>query len=175
MTAVVSVELSPVAGGLLRTWTGTGPQLWQVWGGDALEDALGRGLLARTEVEPGRYREIGLLEEPVDAGPTSTGRLLLPARWQPGRSESPSMDLELVGDPLLLSPVADDDLAGREDHLWPSLVARLSEVCLQTAERVEVLLLERGGVVHEPWPYTLLAVTHEPDGACVSNLEESPA
>jgi len=85
------------------------------------------------------------------------------------------MDLELVGELHHMSPGADDDLAGREDHLWPSLVARLSEVCLQTAERVEVLLLERGGVVHEPWPYTLLAVTHEPDGACVSNLEESPA
>ena len=175
MSAVVSVELSPVAGGLLRTWTGTGSQLWQVWGDDILEDTVGRGLLARTEVEPGRYREIGLLEEPADAGPTSTGRLLLPARWQAGRSESPSMDLELVGDPLLLSPVADDDLAGREDQLWPSFVARLSEVCQETAERGEILLLESGGVVHEPWPYTLLAVTREPDGSWLSHLEASPA
>ena len=61
MTTVVSVELNPFAGGLLRAWTDTGSQLWQVWNGDALEVAMGRGRLARTEAQfrcPKGYRQL---------------------------------------------------------------------------------------------------------------------
>lgn len=175
MTTVVSVELSPLAGGLLRTWTDSGSQLWQVWDGEVLEDTLGRGVLARTEVEPRRYREIGLLEQHSDAAAVATGRLLLPARWQSSQSAASSMELKLVGEPLTLSPVASEELSAHAERLWSSFVARLSEVCVETAERGELLLLERGGVGHEPWPYALLVVTRGADGSFVSHLEVSPA
>jgi hypothetical protein len=174
MSIVVSVELSPVTGGLLRTWTDTASQLWQVSGG-ALEDSMGRGQLARTEVEPRRYREIGLLEKPSDSALSSSGRLLLPARWQTSSTEASSTDLVLVGEPLHLSPVADADLSAHADRLWSTFVAHLSEVCVETAERGEILLLERGAMVHEPWPYALLAVTRGIDGAWASHLEASPS
>lgn len=175
MSTVVSVELSPLAGGLLRTWTATGSQLWQVWDGDALEDAVGRGRLARSEVEPGRFREVGLLEHTSEASPAGSGRMLLPSRWQSGRGEGSWTDLAMVGDPVHLSPVADADLSPHAQRLWSSFVSRLSEVCLETVERGEFLLIERGGVMHQPWPYALLAVTRQPGGSWVSHVEASPA
>lgn len=103
VAVVVSVEFSPVTGGLLRTWSDDGSQLWQVWGGDGLAQMMGRGQLARTEVEPDRYREVGLLEQPSDTTSEGTGRLLLPARWQPGREGSP-MELEMAGEPSTCRP-----------------------------------------------------------------------
>ena len=136
---------------------------------------MGRGQLARTEVEPRRYREIGLLEQPSDGDGAGTGRLLLPARWQSGGASASSMDLQLVGEPRLLSPVADTDLSAHVNRLWPAFVEHLSEVCVETAERGEILVLERGAVAHEPWPYALLAVTRGVDGTWVSHLETSPA
>lgn len=175
MTAAVAVELSPLVGGLLRTWTGTGSRLWQVSGGDLLQESVGRGQLARTEVESGRFREVGLLEDPSGSGPPGMGRLLLTARWQSGSKGASSMDLRMIGEPVLLAPLADDDLTGHGDQLWTSFVGHLSEVCVQTAERGEVLLLEGGGVAHELWPYALLAVTPELDGSWASRLEVSPA
>jgi hypothetical protein len=171
---VVSVELSPVSGGLLRTWSDESSQLWQVWGGDVLAEMMGRGQLARTEVEPRRFREVGLLEKPSDTTSKGTGRLLLPARWQPSGADA-SMELELVGDPLLLSPVDDADMSTHANELWPALVAQLSELCVEAAERGEILLLERGAIAHEPWPYALFAVTREDDGSWMSHLEVSPA
>ena len=171
----VSVELSPVVGGLLRTWADTGSRLWQVWGGDVLQESLGRGHLARTEVEPRRFREVGLLEDSAASAPPGMGRLLLPARWQSGSAAASSIDLQVVADPLLLSPTTGDALTGHADRLWPAFVEHLAEVCVDTAERGEVLLLERGGVDHEPWPYALLAVTQHGDGSFVSHLETSPA
>lgn len=175
MSTVVSVELSPLAGGLLRTWTATGSQLWQVWDGGALEDAVGRGRLARSEVEPGRFREVGLLEQSSQASPAGCGRMLLPARWQSGGREGSPMDLAMVGDPVYLSPVADGDRSAHAQRLWSSFVTRLSEVCVETVERGELLLLERGGVMHQPWPYALLVVMRQADGSWVSHLEASPA
>jgi hypothetical protein len=174
VTVVVSVELSPVAGGLLRTWSDAGSQLWQVWGGDVLADMMGRGQLARTEVEPRRFREVGLLEQPSESTSGGTGRLLLPARWQPSSADAPE-ELELVGDPLHLSPVADADLSADVNELWPALVAHLSEVCVEAAERGEILLLERRAIAHEPWPYALFAVANGDDGSWISHLEVSPA
>jgi hypothetical protein len=174
VTVVVSVELSPVTGGLLRTWSDAGSQLWQVWGGDVLAERMGRGQLARTEVEPHRFREVGLLEQPSGTTSDDTGRLLLPARRQRGRADAP-MELELVGEPLHLSLVAEADMSAHANRLWPALVAQLSELCVEAAERGEILLLERGAITHEPWPYGLFAVTRGEDGSWSSHLEVSPA
>lgn len=85
------------------------------------------------------------------------------------------MDLEMVCEARLLSPVADTDLSGHANRLWPAFVEHLSEVCVETAERGEILLLERGAVAHEPWPYALFAVSRGGNGAWVSHLETSPA
>lgn len=52
---------------------------------------------------------------------------------------------------------------------------RRAEVCAETAERGEVLLLQRGGVVNELWPCGLPAATQEGDGSFVGHLESSPA
>jgi hypothetical protein len=179
VVVVVSVELSPVTGGLLRTWSDGGSQLWQVWGGDGLAEMMGRGQLARTEVEPDRYREVGLLEQPSDTTSEGTGRLLLPARWQPGREGAPRegapMELEMAGEALHLSPVAEADMSAQASELWPGLVAHLSELCVESAERGEVLLIERGALAHEPWPYALFAVIRADDGSWISHLEASPA
>lgn len=175
MSTVVSVESSPLSGGLLRTWSSTGSQLWQVWDGEVLEDAVGRGRLARTEVEPGRFREVGLLEQLSEAAGAGSGRLLLPARWQSGGGAGSSTDLTMLGEPVLLSRVADGDLSVHAQRLWSSFMARLSEVCVETVERGEMLLLELGGVMHQPWPYALLAVIRQADGSWVSHLETSPA
>lgn len=175
MSVVVSVELSPVTGGLLRTWTDTGSRLWQVWGGDVLEESMGRGRLARTEVEPQRYREVGLLEDPSASTPPGIARLFLPARWQASSTEASSPDLEMACEPRLLSPVAAADLSGHVNRLWPGFVEDLSKVCVEAAERGEVLLLERGAVAHASWPYVLFPVTPGIDGAWISQLEVSPA
>ena len=174
MTVLVSVELSPVTGGLLRTWSDTGSQLWQVWGGQGLAEVMGRGQLARTEVEPNRFREVGLLEQPSDAAAGGTGRLLLPVRWQPSPTDDP-MELEMAGEPLHLSPVAEADMSAHANELWPGLVAHLSELCVESAERGEALVLERGAPAHEPWPYALFTVAREADGCWISHLEVSPA
>lgn len=171
----MSVEISPFAGGLLRTWTSDGSQLWQVLGADPLDDLLGRGLLPRTQVEPGRWRETALLEQPPTTVPGATGRLLLPARHQDDGAVRSGRGLELPCEPLLVSPVGGEDLGGHDDRLWSSFLDRLTEVCLATVERGEVLLLERGGQEHQPWPYALLAVARSPDGSWVSHVETSPA
>lgn len=55
-----SVIVGPPITGLVGTWSDDGSRLWR------LEDPhvtglIGRGLLARTEIEPDRYREAGWL------------------------------------------------------------------------------------------------------------------
>jgi hypothetical protein len=85
------------------------------------------------------------------------------------------MELELVGDPLHLSLVAEADMSAHANQLWPALVAQLSELCVEAAERGEILLLERGSITHEPWPYALFAVTSGDDGSWSSHLAVSPA
>ncbi|WP_245816069.1 hypothetical protein [Rhodococcus maanshanensis] len=60
--SLVTAMLSPVSGGLVRTWTEDGTRLWSVDDPDGLSELLGRGLIARTSVPDDRFRETVLLD-----------------------------------------------------------------------------------------------------------------
>lgn len=172
-----SVEIGPVVGGLVTLWDTLGSTLWHVED-DTLRQRLGQGLVARTLVEPDRYREVGLV--PVDARDdlTATTTLLLPARY--GHSSTASDSALTISDSELtmeatevgLSRCGPDQLTDPDG--WPALADWLGQVCVSAVQRGEAVLLERGATTHQPWPYTLFAAVSSPEG-WLSHLEAAPA
>lgn len=147
--------LSPVLAGHLRTWVNDQTILWQVDDPDRLAHMLGRGAVARTEVEPGRYREVGLLDP--------SGTLLLPDRF--------TTDGDSVAHPFTLRRAPTEPDPQRQ---WHDLEHWLSAAALSAAQRGDFLVVETGGWDHQPHPYALFACIN-PNGTWLSHIEVAPA
>jgi hypothetical protein len=149
--------LSPVVAGRMRTWTAGGGVLWQVHDAAHLSQALGMGVVGRTQMAPGRFREVGLLDD--------SGTVLIPERSADG-------DGGVRGRAHLLTRTearpSDWAAAWREFAEW------LAAAAVSAARRGDLLILERGGWDYRALPYVLLShVRHE--GSWFFHLEASPA
>jgi hypothetical protein len=148
--------LSPVVDGEIRIWTDQGHALWRVHEPERLAAAMGKGAVARTGVEPNRFREVGLLMK--------SGTLLLPARMTPGQKPIKAGSFELSRAPGR----ADSQTQRNEFARW------LGTAALSAARRGEFLVVENGGWDHQPHPYALFMCMKR-DEIRVSHLEVSPA
>lgn len=149
--------LSPCVGGLVRTWTSEGANLWRV-DGDRLALAMGQGWIARTLRERDRYREVGLLHE-------ESGTLLLQPRFPDRVSESGWAFEETL---VRLLPAGDPTPTVAQD--FRDLLGRAVDF---TAASDGFLVLERGGWDAPIEPYCLFTVLGEP-GAEMSLIETAP-
>ncbi|KUI22900.1 hypothetical protein AU193_09745 [Mycobacterium sp. GA-1285] len=157
-TATVAM-LSLCAGGLVRTWTDTGPsRLWSVTEPQRLLALQGTGTIARTLREEGRFREVGWLSE-------DSGTLMLPSRFP---QQSTDERFEAGADLVSLGP------ATEPAESWPDdvrlLLAQAIRHCIASNE---FLLVEVGGWDAPTEPYCLFMLTSEDDGV-LSVIEAAP-
>jgi hypothetical protein len=152
-----TVLLGAPVGDRIRTWDEEGPRDWLVDHPETLAVLLGRGQVSRTEVEPSRFREAGLLA-------ADEGVLLLPARFaDKGSVESAAFRVR-----------AAESLDDAEAPDWAGFGHWLNEVTFEAALRGEFVVVERGGWTHCPHPYALF-LCHRSRGQWVSVLETAPA
>lgn len=155
-TMLTIAQLSPVIGGCVRTWVEDQPLTWRVDQPDVLGNLLGRGQVARTQVEERRFREVGFLSE-------DSGSLLVPGRmWNGGEVSGATFQLERA------APGQSVPEQWAEFSLW------LREAVLSAAARGDFLVVERGGWEHQPHPFALFICRPE-DGEWASCLEAGPA
>jgi hypothetical protein len=148
--------LSPVVDGEIRIWTDQGHALWKVREPEELAAAMGKGGVARTGVEPNRFREVGMLMK--------SGTLLLPARMKRGQKPIEARSFGLSRAPRRA------DSQGQ----WNEFARWLGTAALSAARRGEFLVVENGGWDHQPHPYAMFMCIKR-DEVWVSNLEVSPA
>jgi hypothetical protein len=150
--------LSPCVGGLVRTWTDHGSRLWGVADPSTLASSMGRGVIARTLREEGRFREVALLHE-------RTGTLLLQSRWPTQTSEGAIESMVPVVQLTAPMPAATSP--------WADLQAVLGQAVRHTLEIDGLLVVEQGGWDAPIEPYCLFLVVH--DHGDVSIVECAPA
>ena len=150
--------LSPCVGGLVRTWTDASSRLWSVPDPTTLQSYLGRGLIARTLREEGRYREVGMLHEP-------SGLLMLQSRFPTSTTDDTR---QVLAAPLRLSEPGSPSASTRAD-----LLDLLAGAVRHTLEADGFLVVERGGWEAPPEPYCLFIVIPEHGGTSV--IEAAPA
>lgn len=160
--ALSTVLLSPPILGTIRTWNGA-PALWALPSGREHDwHVIGRGVLARTEVGPHRYREVALL--------STTGMLVLLDRHGShvpmGYSSHDAQTLSLRGT---------THLPGDPQTAWQAFASWLGSVAVDAARRGEILLVELGGWPHHPHPYALFRIRRSATGDATSHIEASPA
>ncbi|WP_287217797.1 hypothetical protein [Rhodococcus sp. (in: high G+C Gram-positive bacteria)] len=156
---MVTAMLSPVAGGLIRTWTDLGSQLWSVEDPDGLSGILGRGIVGRTPRQDDRFREAAFLN-------ANTGTLVVQNRFvatASGESMQVEANVFQLGDPVR-----------PESNPWRDLEGFLSAAAMSAADRGEYFVAELGGWEEMPEPYCLFAVLDRGDGP-VSLIEAAPA
>ena len=152
--ALVPVQLSPCVGGLLRTWTEGGTQLWSVPDDSALVAAQGTGVLARVDRGQQRFRETALLDE---AG----GLLVLQPRAEGGQLPATTVKLEPAGE-------------ARADA--PQEFARaINQAVRHVASTFEYLVLDVGGWDAPFEPFVFFALHVDEQGNQLSTIEASPA
>ena len=152
----VVAMLSPVVHGEIRLWTDEGHTRWRVREPEKLAAAMGKGAVARTGVEPNRFREVGMLMK--------SGTLLLPARRKRGQKPIRARSFGLSRAPRRA------DSQGQ----WDEFARWLGIAALSAAGRGEFLVVENGGWDHQPHPYALFMCMKR-DEVWVSHLEVSPA
>ncbi|MEV0948074.1 hypothetical protein [Rhodococcus sp. NPDC049939] len=156
-STMVPAMISPVSGGLVRTWTETESMLWSVEDPDRLGGVLGRGLVGRTPMPDNRFREALLLNR-------DTGTLLVQGRFVSGSGESAQVQANIV---QLGEPVRP------ETNPWTDLEQFLTAAAVSAAERGEFYVAELGGWNAPSEPYCLFAVLDQGAGP-VSLLEAAP-
>ncbi|MDR2280193.1 MAG: hypothetical protein LBE07_04955 [Gordonia sp. (in: high G+C Gram-positive bacteria)] len=109
-SAVIGV---PVAG-VVQLWTDA-PSIWQVDDFDGFASLVGTGQIARTEIAPRRFREVGLLDE--EAGTLTVGDAT-----------------------FTLTPAEAFD-----GDFWDSLNASVTRIAADAFGRAEIVVTERGG------------------------------
>lgn len=155
---LLTAMLSPCVGGLVRTWTDQGSDLWQV-PDDRLASVMGQGRLARTLRETNRYREVALLHR-------ESGSLFLHPRFPDRRSEDSLLFEEQV---VFLTPARQPT-----DTISSDLRSLLRHAVDFTVASNGFLLLEMGGWDAPEQPYCLFIVREE-HGERVSLVETAPA
>lgn len=152
--SLVVAMLSPVAGGMIRTWTESETRLWGVDKPAELSGLLGRGAIARTAVSDNLFREVGLLD-------ADTGRLVVQGRAANSEGEAQAQIFQL-GEP-----------SGLANNPWDDLQDFVAAASLGAAQRGEFLSVESGGWDASPTPSFFFTLTEE-DGEVVSVIEASP-
>lgn len=158
-TMMTTVGLSPVVGGLIRTWEDDVPITWRVDDPSGLSERLGRGSVARTQVGNDRFREVGALSVTGDRG-----MLMLPDRFQDGEG------LSGTGYDLVRASGVED----LDSDPWDDFQVWLRAVVLSAAERGDFLVVERGGWDAPPEPYALFSCRRD-EAAWRSVIEAAPA
>ncbi|MDH6194433.1 hypothetical protein M2272_001062 [Mycobacterium frederiksbergense] len=151
--------LSPCVGGLVRTWTDSGPsRLWSVRDADYLQSMQATGTIARTLREEDRFREVGLLSE-------DTGTLMLRSRYP---LETDDDRIQYEASVIDLQPAREPAEAADDDML--SLLAQAIEYALTNNE---FLVVEKGGWDAPTEPFCLFIVIPDGEGF-VSIIETAP-
>lgn len=157
-----TVLLGCALDGLLRLWRSDGRrECRRVADADELT-VLGRGALARTSLEPNRFREVALLDP-------ETGGLVL-SRRSPAAADAP--------DPVADGPVLATEAAAEPaltSSTWMEWGRRLSDIIVAAAQRGELVVVERGGWEVVRRPYVLASVLVDGDGGETSYVEALPA
>ncbi len=151
--------LSPCVGGVVRTWTDTGSQLWSV-PGSRLSEAMAIGWLARTRREEHRYREVALLDP-------DRGILVLQSRFPRGGDtafEATAIELRPASEP------ADQPGDQPGDTVDADLLSLLARAVLHVVTDDGFLVVEVGGWDPPDEPYCLFLVR---DGR--ATIEAAPA
>jgi len=157
--------VGPPIGGVLALWDEANERtLWQVARPAELAALLGRGLVTRTAVEPGRYREACAFDP-------GSGTLLVTDRIVDPSSDDRTVRLR--GSEFHLAPSA--GAAPSDDAAWSELAEWLGSVYQAAAGRGEFVVVERGGWTFPPTPYVLSLVRPADDGQLLSHLECAPA
>ena len=146
-----TVQLGLAVGGLLRTWSPTETQLWQVADDTALVAAQGTGSLTRVDRAPRRFRETAELDLSTTASPA----LVL-------------ADGTRVG----LSPVT-GSVSPRGDAPH-EFVRAIAQAVRHAAETFEFVVVEIGGWDAPSEPYAFFALHVDEDGQQRSTVEVSP-
>lgn len=123
--------LSLCAGGLLRTWTDSGPaRLWSVADADHLHAVLGTGTIARTVREEHRFREVAFLSE-------ETGTLMIQSRF-PTQTDDGTLQFE--GSVIRLAPAGE-----ATESVFEDVRSLLTQAISHALANNEYLLVEKGG------------------------------
>lgn len=152
-TAVFGVPV----GGIVQVWTDK-PTIWHLADPGAFADIVGSGLIARTQIRPGRYREECLFDE-------ESGTLVLQDRQSAenddegpqigGRVFTSAPPSEVFGDP------------------WEDLNVAIFRAAAQAFTRHELVVIEPGGWDDSDGRFCLIVAVHD-NGADQIILETSP-
>ena len=155
-----TVVLGTPAGAHVVTWNEENrPTVWQIDKPAEYAALVGRGLTARTVVEEGRYREVGLLD-------ARTGALFVPERRPQPDGGMAGQTFQLTDpQPVAQLPVAD----------LTAFMAWLPEVLLAAGSRGDFVVLEGGGWDFPREPYALFTCARDDSGTWLSHLEAAPA
>ncbi len=154
--------LSPVVEGHVRGWVKGDSVVWRLDDPERARRLLGRGVVARTSIERGRFREVGLVAR-------SAGTLLLPSRLH---TESAAPDQALAGAQAI--PIAEKPSAPQTSAAaWAELCEWLRAVLPEAVARGEFVVIERGGWEPHPEPFAFAMCAPGPRG-WMSHVEAAP-
>ncbi len=154
-TIATVAQVSPVVGGLVRTWVDDEPVTWSVDDPAQLRSQLGRGQIARTQADDGRFREV--------ASVSADGALLVHGRYRTaGRTTGAVYEVRRTA----RAPV--------EESHWAEFEAWLRDVTVAAASRGEFVISERGGWQHQPQPYAFFGCLR-PEDEWLSYVEAASA
>ncbi|WP_024792852.1 hypothetical protein [Tomitella biformata] len=154
-TTLSVAMVSPVASGLIRTWTDSESRLWSVDDPAALGELIGRGVIARTAVSDNLFREVALLD-------AEAGTLVVQERFATADDAGHKGRVFHLGAP-----------AAPQNNPWDDLQDFIAAAALAAAQRGEFLSVESGGGDASPTPAFFFTLIEE-DGQVVSVIEASP-
>lgn len=171
---VVVAMLSPVAGGMIRTWTETETTLWGVDKPAELAAVIGSGAIARAAVADNLFREVGLLD-------AAAGRLVVQVRDTSAAGEARALAAEVAEAGAVEADAVESkalvfqlsEPSGLTNNPWDDLQDFVAAAALGAAQRGEFLSVESGGWDASPTPSFFFTLTEE-DGEVVSVIEASP-
>ena len=134
---------------------------WETRDAETLMGELGTGVIARSEVSKGRFREVGIFNP-------QTSVLLLP-----GRYSNPEESVSASG--FTLSHLAPGDAREMAARSEPSVFYdRLGSIAVAAARRGEFVAIETGGWEIPFAPYALALMIRQADGSWQAQVEASP-
>lgn len=154
--------IGPPVGDVLPLWTNVGRVLWRADDQENVHRLVGSGQLARTEREPGRYREIALVA-------VSSGTVML----LPRMTGSPHDSQTVGGTTLSGRFVGDADVPAADAETWLAFGRWLGGVHIAAARRSEFIVVELGGWDFQDEPFAMAFAATDADPP-TNHLESSP-